>query len=204
MEHRDVLMWLPLAGLVALLALAALIDIRERRIPNWLTGVVVVLYPLHVLASPMPIAWFGALAVAAATFMFGFMLFARQLIGGGDVKLIAAVSLWTGPEHLALFALVTSLAGGGLALGSLWYRRWHGVIGAHMAALGWNLAPAGTRHAGSAASEASHAHRLDLDRASAPHSSLWRRDRRGGPRCGRSTDKILRKPRWVCVASSYC
>ncbi len=156
MEHRDVLTWLPLAGLVALLALAALIDLRERRIPNWLTGGVAALYPLYVLASPMPIAWLGALVVAAAIFMFGFVLFARQLIGGGDVKLIAAVSLWTGLDHLALFALVTSLAGGGLALGSLWYRRWHGVIDAHMAALGWNLAPAGTRHAGSAASEASH------------------------------------------------
>jgi prepilin peptidase CpaA len=148
-------MWLPLAGLVALLALAALIDLRERRIPNWLTGGVAALYPLYVLASPMPIAWLGALAVAAATFMFGFVLFARQLIGGGDVKLIAAVSLWTGLDHLALFALVTSLAGGGLALGSLWYHRWRGVIDAHMAALGWNLAPAGRmRHAESSSPEA--------------------------------------------------
>jgi Flp pilus assembly protein protease CpaA len=50
--------------------------------------------------------------------------------------------LWTGLDHLMLFALVTSLAGGGLALGSLWYRRWQGVIDAHMAALGWQLAPA--------------------------------------------------------------
>jgi len=150
-----VLIWLPLAGLVALLALAALIDIRERRIPNWLTGSVAALYPLYVLASPMPIAWLGALAVAAAVFMFGFVLFARQLIGGGDVKLIAAASLWTGLDHLALFALITSLAGGGLALGSLWYRRWQGVIEAHMAALGWRLAPAGrTRHAASSASDA--------------------------------------------------
>ena len=198
------LMWLPLAGLVALLALAALIDLRERRIPNWLTGGVAALYPLYVLASPMPIAWLGALAVAAAIFMFGFVLFARQLIGGGDVKLIAAVSLWTGLEHLALFALVTSLAGGVLALGSLWYRRWHGVIDAHMAALGWNLAPAGTRHAAKRRVRGEPWHRLGLDRASAPHSSLWRRDRRGGPGCDRSTDKILRKPRWVCVASSYC
>jgi prepilin peptidase CpaA len=156
MEHRDVLTWLPLAGLVALLALATLIDLRERRIPNWLTGGVAALYPLYVLANPMPIAWLGALAVAAATFMFGFVLFARQLIGGGDVKLIAAVSLWTGLEHFALFALVTSLAGGVLALGSLWYRRWHGVIDAHVAALGWNLAPAGTRHAANAASETNH------------------------------------------------
>jgi Flp pilus assembly protein protease CpaA len=155
-EQRDVLIWLPLTGLVALLALAALIDFRERRIPNWLTGGVAALYPLYALVSPMPVASLGvALAVAAAVFLFGFVLFARQLIGGGDVKLIAAVSLWTGLDHLALFALFTSLAGGGLALGSLWYQRWRGVIDAHMAALGWKLAPADSmRHAESTSSEA--------------------------------------------------
>ncbi len=141
------LTWLPLMGLAALLALAALIDLRERRIPNWLTGSAAALYPIYVLASPSLLAWPGALAAAFAVFLFGLILFARQLIGGGDVKLIAAMTLWAGLDHLALFALVTSLAGGGLALASLWYRRWHGVIGAHMAALGWNLAPAGpTRH----------------------------------------------------------
>jgi len=152
-ELRDVLIWLPLAGLVALLALAALIDFRERRIPNWLTGGVAALYPLYVLVSPMPIVWLGALAVAAAVFLFGFVLFARQKIGGGDVKLIAAVTLWAGLDHLALFALVTSLAGGGLALVGLWYQRWQGLIDAHLAALGWKLAPVGrARHAEDAAS----------------------------------------------------
>jgi prepilin peptidase CpaA len=146
-----VLIWPLLASLVALLALAALIDVRERRIPNWMTGGVAALYPLYVLVSPTPIAWLPALAVAGAVFLAGFVLFARQLIGGGDVKLIAALTLWTGLDHLVLFALVTSLAGGGLALGSLWYRRWHGVIDAHMAALGWNLA----HDLGNAASAAS-------------------------------------------------
>src|ERR687891_350161 len=96
MEHRNVLIWLLLAGLVALLVLDAVIDLRERRIPNWLTGGVAALYPLYVLASPMTVAWLGALAVAAAAFLFGLVLFARQLMGGGDVKLIAAVTLWTG------------------------------------------------------------------------------------------------------------
>jgi prepilin peptidase CpaA len=149
-----VLIWPLLAALVALLALAALIDLRERRIPNWLTGGIAALYPFYVLASPIGIAWMWGLAVAGAVFVFGFVLFARQLIGGGDVKLIAAMTLWTGLDHLLLFALVTSLAGGGLALGSLWYQRWRGVIDAHLAALGWNFAPARVQHAGGAAPEA--------------------------------------------------
>ena len=60
----------------------------------------------------------------------------RKLIGGGDVKLIAAVSLWAGLEHFVWFMLVTSLAGGALSLISLWSRRFGGVIGARLAALG--------------------------------------------------------------------
>ncbi|MEM7022395.1 MAG: prepilin peptidase, partial [Pseudomonadota bacterium] len=139
-EPGDVLTWLLLMGLMVLLGMAALIDVRERRIPNWLTGSVVALYPVFVLASPMPVAWLGALATASAVLLCGLILFGRQLIGGGDVKLIVAVTLWAGLDHLALFALVTSLAGGGLALGCIWYQRWQGVIGAHLAALGWKLA----------------------------------------------------------------
>jgi Flp pilus assembly protein protease CpaA len=155
---REALTWIVLASLLALLGLAALTDLRERRIPNWLTVGTAALYPVYVLSSPAPVAWLGALGAAAAVFILGLVLFARQLIGGGDVKLIAAVTLWAGVDQLALFALVTSLAGGALALGSLWYRRWHGLIGAHMAALGWNLAPAGgTRPTSSACSEAAEA-----------------------------------------------
>jgi prepilin peptidase CpaA len=146
MDLREVLTWLPLLGLAVLLGVAALVDVRERRIPNWVTGGVAALYPVYVLANPLPLAWLGALAAACAVFLFGLFLFSRQLIGGGDAKLIAAMTLWAGLDHLALFALVTSFAGGGLALGSLWYQRWYGVIDAHMAALGWNLAPAGRAH----------------------------------------------------------
>jgi prepilin peptidase CpaA len=74
-------------------------------------------------------------------FVVGLGLFARELIGGGDVKLIAALSLWAGPDQFVWFMLVTTLAGGALSLVSLWYRRWGGLIAAHLATLG--LATAG-------------------------------------------------------------
>jgi prepilin peptidase CpaA len=157
-DLREVLTWIALASLLALLSLAALTDLRERRIPNWLNVGIAALYPGYVLVSPTSVAWLGALGAAAAVLMVGLVLFARQLIGGGDVKLIAAVTLWAGVDQLALFALVTSLAGGALALGSLWYRRWQGLIAAHLAALGWNLASAGrTRPLDSLCSEATEA-----------------------------------------------
>jgi prepilin peptidase CpaA len=49
-------------------------------------------------------------------FAIGFLLFALNFIGGGDAKLLAAVALWAGPEHILDLLLVTALAGGGLSL----------------------------------------------------------------------------------------
>jgi prepilin peptidase CpaA len=128
--------YLCFAGFLTMLALASFKDVSERRIPNRLTGGLAVLYPLYVLVSPMPVLWPAALGLAAVVFVIGLGLFARELIGGGDVKLIAALSLWAGPDQFVWFMLVTTLAGGVLSLVSLWYRRWGGMIEAHLAALG--------------------------------------------------------------------
>jgi len=130
-----------LAVFVSLLIVAALTDLRERRIPNWLPAGIVILYPVQVMASPDPVAWLPALAVAATVFAAGALLFARQLLGGGDVKLMTAVALWAGLGQLSLFAVVTSLAGGALAMATLFYQRWAPMLLAHLAAFG--LEPGG-------------------------------------------------------------
>ena len=139
------------AGFLTLLGLAAITDIRERRIPNLLTGALAALYPVYVLVSPTPVAWLAALGLAAAVSLVGLGLFARELIGGGDVKLLAALSLWAGPEQFVWFILVTTLGGGALSLISLWYRRWGVLIEGHLATLG----PATTPGRRSAVPEAS-------------------------------------------------
>jgi Flp pilus assembly protein protease CpaA len=130
-------------GLLTLLVLAALTDLRERRIPNWLTASTAALYPVYLVLSPVPTGWLGALGLALLIGVIGLALFARQLIGGGDVKLIAAISLWAGLEHFAVFALVTTLTGGAMALATLWLQRWNPLIQAHLAGFG---VAAGGRH----------------------------------------------------------
>jgi prepilin peptidase CpaA len=137
--------YLCLAGLMTMLGLAAFKDICERRIPNRLTGALAALYPVYVLVSPTPVAWLAAFGLAALVFVVGLGLFARELIGGGDVKLLAALTLWAGPEQFVWFMLVTTLAGGGLSLISLWYQRWGGLVEAYLAILG--LVPASGRAA---------------------------------------------------------
>jgi Flp pilus assembly protein protease CpaA len=131
------------AGLLTLLLLAAITDLRERRIPNWLTGGAAALYPVYLLLSPSPVAWPGALALTLLVALLGLALFVRELIGGGDVKLIAALSLWAGLDHFAVFALVTTLTGGVLGLATLWLRRWAGLVQAHLAGFGLVAASAG-------------------------------------------------------------
>jgi prepilin peptidase CpaA len=117
-----------IAIFAALLIMAALEDLRSRRIPNWLVLAIVVLWTPWLAAGPAAASWYMAIGVAATTFLIGTLLFARRILGGGDVKLITAVTLWAGLEHFALFAAVMSLTGGLLALASLAWQRYGWMI----------------------------------------------------------------------------
>ena len=113
-----------IACLAGLLVIGALTDIECRRLPNWLTGAVLGLYGLSVVVSPTPVDWMSAIIVAGLLFAIGFACFAFRLMGGGDVKLMAGLALWAGIDHIALFLIVTSLAGGLMSLVMLTLRRW--------------------------------------------------------------------------------
>jgi prepilin peptidase CpaA len=107
---------------LGLLGLAAVSDIESLRIPNRICVAIVALYPVHVLASPGPIDWLGAFAVAIGAFAVGLVLFAAGGMGGGDVKLIAATALWAGPALILHFVAVTTIIGGAFAI--LMMTRW--------------------------------------------------------------------------------
>jgi len=99
-----------------LVVLAAFLDLRSRRIPNWLTvsGVVVGLS-----INTYLIGWAGLkmslLGLLLALLVYG-LLFALRAMGGGDVKLMAAVGAFTGPQAwLSIFA-ITAVIGGVLAV----------------------------------------------------------------------------------------
>lgn len=121
-----------LAALAALLLIGAGTDIWVRRLPNWLTASVAGLYFLYVVASPFTVDWIGALAVASIVFVAGFALFAFNVMGGGDVKLIAGLALWAGVDLIALFLLITALAGGLMSFGVLLFQR----LGNHPVVIG--------------------------------------------------------------------
>lgn len=105
-----------LIGLVGLLVWAVICDFTSLRIPNRLPLAVSLLFAAHAAANPGTVDWLGALLVALAVFAAATVLFHFRLMGGGDVKLMAAVALWAGPHEILGFLLVTSVVGGILAL----------------------------------------------------------------------------------------
>lgn len=107
---------LAIAVFTAILVIAAGHDAIRFRIPNWASLAIALLYPFHVLTSPTAIEWAFAAGLAVAVLGVGLVLFARGILGGGDVKLLSAAMLWAGSEHGAGFLAVTALAGGAMAL----------------------------------------------------------------------------------------
>lgn len=108
-----------LSGFV-LLSGAALIaagsDLRYLQIPNRLILVVCLLYPIHVLSADAPVDVLGAVSMSGGILMIGFILFGLRLVGGGDVKFLAAAGLWAGTDLGFELVVLMALFGGVLAL----------------------------------------------------------------------------------------
>src|SRR3546814_8511013 len=104
------------ASFLASLLIAAVRDVQTYRIPNAVTLAVLILYPLHLSYSPMPVDWISALAVFGVALLAGLALFACDALGAGDAKLLAAVLLWAGPGLAPAALLLMALAGGAIAL----------------------------------------------------------------------------------------
>ncbi|MBO6521985.1 MAG: prepilin peptidase [Rhodospirillales bacterium] len=104
-----------IAAAIAVLA-AARYDVREFRIPNECSLLLLALYPLHLWLSPAAISIDMSILVAAAVFAGAFLIHFLGRFGGGDVKLLSVLALWAGPALAVDFLMVTALAGGVMAI----------------------------------------------------------------------------------------
>src|SRR5260221_8538834 len=99
--------------------IAAVTDLRSRRIPNWLT---LPALPIGIMAQALygDGLWQGLLG-ALGGFVALFALFAVGAGGAGDVKLFTVVGSFVGIRNLVvvfvLVALIGGVAGGGGGLG---------------------------------------------------------------------------------------
>lgn len=93
------------AAAAAALVTVAATDLGARRIAN--RAVVVVAVGAMPMLAALGLASGSAhAAIASLLFLAGLAAFRAGLVGGGDVKLMAAVGLWAGPGGLALLLLV--------------------------------------------------------------------------------------------------
>jgi len=102
---------------------AAVIDIRTQKIPNWLT----LPFILIGLGLNCYLAGNNGLISSALGLLTGFLLlYFVYLLGGmgaGDVKLLCAVGALLGPRMVFYTFIWMSLAGGALALLIILYKR---------------------------------------------------------------------------------
>src|SRR5262249_31013395 len=100
---------------VGLMLVAVVLDVRSRRIPNWLTGTGLI--AALVLRSVMGRdSLVGGLSGAGLAALVSLPLFAIGALGGGDGKLLIAIGGFMGPGRLAGALLMIALVGGALAV----------------------------------------------------------------------------------------
>lgn len=112
---------LPQALLLTLLALAVWHDVRSRRIPNPLVFGGALLGVLLQTLAPQGAGLWSALAGLALGLLLLLPMYSLRAMGAGDVKLLAMIGAFLGPQQIVGVFLASLLAGGVLAIVvSLW------------------------------------------------------------------------------------
>ncbi|WP_417449327.1 A24 family peptidase [Kordiimonas sp.] len=114
--------------LAGVLITAAISDLRFRLITNRLPLLILALFAVAATAKiiggiPVTIALLWPLATGLTIFLIGLAAFAAGMMGGGDVKLLAATALMAGPALAMPLVFYTALAGGCVALALLIWQR---------------------------------------------------------------------------------
>ncbi|MGE0529710.1 MAG: prepilin peptidase [Hyphomonadaceae bacterium] len=113
-----------LAAFAGLVVYAACSDIARLIIPNWVSIALAAIFPVAALIAGAPLMTIGLhLLFGFGVLAVGFVLFQLNIIGGGDAKLLAAVSIWTGMTAFMPFIFWTAIAGGLMALALLTARQ---------------------------------------------------------------------------------
>jgi Flp pilus assembly protein protease CpaA len=100
---------MPFIVSVALL-LGALLDFFYYRLPNKLFYIVFYLFPIYLILS-FKYHLVSNYLIFLVTMLVSVGLFSASFIGGGDAKLLSAVSLWMGWNHIVPFLVWMAILG---------------------------------------------------------------------------------------------
>ena len=110
---------------MGLLVIIAYGDVRTRRIPNAFVSAIALLGLVRIAVAWDPIAAARTFGAGMLVFAITFLLFWRGFLGGGDAKLVTAMTLLVGSEELLEFLFVMIMCGGIVALAILCRDRLH-------------------------------------------------------------------------------
>ncbi len=112
-----------LVGLAIALVIAAATDIQKRQISNRLNAVIALAAPAFWWASGLSvwpdIVWQAGFALLISAILIGIAFVGYKInvviLGGGDIKLLAALSMWLTPLIYLDFLIMMAVFGGALA-----------------------------------------------------------------------------------------
>ncbi|MDP8911949.1 MAG: prepilin peptidase [Pseudomonadota bacterium] len=107
-----------IAILAAMLIVAATGDLRTRTIPNWLNGAIALGAIPFWIVSGLSVWPDMAIQIGVALAVFALFALAFHLgaMGGGDVKMVAALALWLPLGAVIKLIVIMSIAGGVLTV----------------------------------------------------------------------------------------
>src|SRR5438874_1022002 len=137
MSMRELLEFGPM---LALLVWAAVVDLRSRRIPNWMTGALIATGLVQSGMAFWSLTSGQAWAGIGVGFGLTFVMFALGGMGGGDVKLFAGIGAWVGPVRVIEIFAAEAVIGMIIVIVRAMQRRRMGTLMRSSAALVMNAA----------------------------------------------------------------
>jgi prepilin peptidase CpaA len=129
--------WFEYSLLMAIVGLAAIIDSKTHRIPNWLSFSGWYLGPVcHLMLTGLP-GLYSSLLGLLIVLVITFPLFAIRWMGAGDVKLLVSVGALVGNEQALIYLAVIFITGAVIGIIQLmihgllrtWFKRYWLMMG---------------------------------------------------------------------------
>lgn len=121
------LSWAALAVAVVFVLLSAVSDAKRYLIPNKYTLSILLAGVAFGIVNTPGFDWVSHGGAALIVFLVGALMFNLGLFGGGDVKMLTALSFWAGLDELMPFLVLVALAGGAMSILAVlwfWFQRW--------------------------------------------------------------------------------
>lgn len=110
------------APLLVLCAIAATTDLRQRRIPNWLTLSLLLSGLIQAAWLGQPASLYQSLIGVGIALLAGIIMLGLNAFGGGDVKLLLGIGAWLGWQAALVVLGGATVVAMAMAIGqALWF-----------------------------------------------------------------------------------